>query len=277
MRALATCLVLLALVPSALADPGSKAVAAVKASNKAHLKEFKKAGAAALAELDAQLDALYGTFATDTTPTAAALAVGDALIVFADAVEEAYGSAVNGVVNDANEALHALADGEILHGLYPVDFYYGTGGVLDDSKATMDKQAGKLRVAALKRLDKSFAKAEAAGLGFAVELRLPSRDMGNQVDADGGFGIIQSATIDFVLSVSRLADANDGVLVVSGISDDSDDVTVLRQHFLDAEEASVPCDTRFVAAFTGLAEGGYTVGVRQGTGEPASTDSIGVR
>ncbi|HEX5009218.1 MAG TPA: hypothetical protein VFY71_02360 [Planctomycetota bacterium] len=277
MRALPTCLALLTLVPSALAIPASKAVAAVKASNKAHLKELKQAGAAALTELDAQLDALDGTFATDTTPSDAAAAVGDALIGFVDAVEAAYGSAVNGVVNDANEALHAFADGEILHGLYPVDFYYGTGGVLDDSKATMDKEAGKLRVAALKRIGKTIAKAEAAGLGFAVELRLPSRDKGNQVDADGGFEIIQSATIDLVLSVSRLADANDGVLVVSGISDDSDDVTVLRQHFLDAEVASVPCDPRFIATFTGLAEGGYTVGVQQGTGEPASTGSIGVR
>jgi hypothetical protein len=277
LRTLAASLALLALTPSALASPASKAVAVVKASTKAHLKEFKQAGAAALAELDTELDTLDGTFTTDTTPIEAAAAVTDALTVFLDAVAAAYANAVTGVISDAEEALHTFADGADLHGLYPDDFYYGTGGALDDSKATMDKEAGKLRTAALKRIDKTFAKAEAAGLGFAVHLRLPSRDLGNQIDADGGFGIVQSATIDLVLSVSRLADASDGVLVVSGPSDTTGDVTVIRQHFLDADEVSVSCITRFVATFTGLVEGGYTVGAHQGTGEPASTDSIGVR
>jgi hypothetical protein len=80
-----------------------------------------------------------------------------------------------------------------------------------------------------------------------------------------------------VLSVSQLADANDGVLVVSGISDTPDDVTVIRQHFLDTDVALVPCNVRFVSTFEDLVEGGYAVGAQQGTGEPASTDSIGVR
>ena len=276
-RTFAASLALLALLPAVQASPTSKAVATVKASIKAHLKEFKQAGATALADLDSALDTLDGTFTDATTPTEAAAAVSDAVTTFLDAVLTAHADAVFGVDGDADQALHVLADGANLHGLYPDDFYYGTGGALDASRATMGKETGKLRAAALKRLAKSFAKAEAAGLGFAVELQLPSRDLGDQVDADGGFVIIQSATIDLVLSVSRLAVANDGVLVVSGPSGTDGDVTVIRQHFLDDDEVEVPCISRFVATFEDLVEGGYTVGAHQGTGEPASTGSIGVR
>lgn len=277
MRTLAASFALLALTPAVLASDTSKAIATVKASTKSHLKEFKQAGAAALADLDTALDALDGTFSAATTPTVAAAGASDAITAFLAAVVSAHGVAVKGVVGDADLALETLAHGGQLNGIYPDDFYFGTGGALDDSRTAMDKQAGKLRTAALKRIGKTFAKAEAVGLGFAMHMRFPSRDLGNQVDQGAAFGKLQGASIDLVLSVSRLADANDGVIVVSGPSDLSGDVTVDAQHYFEGDEATVSCFSRFSATFTALAEGGYTVGAIQGKGLPASTDSIGVR
>jgi hypothetical protein len=280
-RLLATSLLLLALAPALLAQITEKqALAQLKAANKEQLKLFKQAGKDALSALETALDAMDKDGLGGATPLEAANVVADVVIPFVDSVNFAHASAFYSTVSAAEDTLVALANGADLAGVYAPDYYFGTGGTLDDGRDALDKEAAKLRASALKRIEKSLAKAEKSeGLAFALELRLPTRELATGLTQYGGLGIGQGPSFDVMISVSSLEAGHDGVMLLAGATDESSDQVLVRRMLgADDVSASVPVvNLRFTATFTDLKEGGYAISATQGTAPDTSTSSLGVR
>jgi hypothetical protein len=281
-RILVASAALLALVHAAAAQISDKqAVAQVKTATKAQLKTFKQAGSAALATLGSKLGDFEKTLTDSTTPATVATNMDTIVKPFLESMHEAYIAAVFNVDSSASQALESLAGGGNLQGLYPKDLYYGTGGVLDDYRASLRAAVAKVHDAAQKRLAKTSKLAEkVSNLALEVTLRLPVLDGDESVDQNNVTPLGTSARIDYIASVSSLDAANDAVFHMAGLTSNiavNVDLGLFSgDGILDTGLIPTDGEGHFEASFNGVHEGGYVAFVKQG-GQFASTVPVGVR
>jgi len=276
-------LALFALAAPATAQLTEKeAVKQVENVSKAQIKSFKQNCAAALGTLDANLATFEAQFDENSTAADLGQLVGGMAFEYMTALNDAWSDAKDLVEFATTVALDDLGNGEDLDGLYPLDLYYGGGGVLDKNRAALVKAGMKSRDAAVKRLKKTAAKAEkVAHITLTFVLVFPTRPNAVAIDQDGNGEVAHTATLDVVVTASDLDAQNDGVLVAGGQAGFESDVTVgyLTQGITESTDvAPQPGTLRFGALFEGLPEGGYVVFERQGDdGAQDTVVEIGLR
>jgi hypothetical protein len=280
-----TLALLLVLAPAALAQITEKqAVAQVKTTSKAQIKAFKQNGAAALATLDAALKSAESQLAPASDVGTVTTEVGNAAIAFVSTMNADYVNAIDLTDSASMQALVSLANGGSLNGLYPKDLYFGTGGVLDAHRKSMEAAALKLRDSARKRLAKTQSLAEKkAGISLIVEVELPTVLDARTVNQTDDFGFGERSRFDVLVSASKLDTAHDGVLIIAGSTDNTDDgvsVGFDGPNGLSDDVGATPDPGtgRFLGFFTSVPEGGYGVWAKQGTNEAFdAVGEIGVR
>lgn len=258
-----------------------EAIQQVKDASKAQPKAFKQNAAAALTTLDANLQTVEGLLTEGSDAATVGSQVASMAIVYMTSLNDAAASAKAFVEASATLALESLADGGDLQGLFPDDFSYGGGGVLDKHRAALTKAGSKSRDAATKRIAKAAAKAEkVANIAIQSELRFPTRNVPAAVNQGDSVGLAQTATIDIIVAASDLDSGNDGLLAFGGSTGTDGtgvDVTYFTVGINESDETS-PVDGRWAIVFQGLHEGGYVVSAKQATdGTFHSVGEIGVR
>src|SRR5262249_33240537 len=151
------------------------------------------------------LAALEGTLTDSLDPDFMSGQLQDRVLPFVEAVNTAFSNAVQNVDGTTQAVLEALADGSDLHGVFPVDLYYGSGGALDNFRTALNKDAAKLHDSAVKRLAKTAALVEKkSSLAVVLELRLPSFERAESVDQADVTSLEDAARLDLVICVSAL-------------------------------------------------------------------------
>jgi hypothetical protein len=186
--------------------------------------------------------------------------------------------------------LASYANGANLHGEFPEDFYFGTGGPMD---VTLDKvYAAQLKTIAsvAKKLKSTRGVLEKSA---GVYLTTVQRGTPAQPNAywfseslDGWTGADGAMTLDTVWGVSEMGSTEDGTLLVAGsFRTTTGDVDVS----IDGPESHAFTGTnnggmflnRWVAVFdnggSGLAEGNYVVTARKPSAGPYISMAIGIR
>jgi len=273
-RAVAASLAVLALAHLAAAQLTEKAaIAELKAATKDALKSFKAAGSEATKALNTDLGEFEGLLSDSTTPSDAVGNMDNRVLPFVEAMNTTYEQAVSAANSAASQLLNTLG------GDPPADFVYGSGGVLDDFRASLGKAAVKLHDSALKRLAKTQAKAEkVSNLALEVELRMPAQEVSEAVEANAVTAVGQGARLDFVVAASVLGTANDVTIAISGSTSDTSntvDVGLHDKSGIVSTGGFLPdSDGRFTGTLSSQQEHGFVAFVKQG-GPVESTIDIG--
>ena len=255
----------------------------VKAFNsevKSEIKDVKVAVKAAVATLDATLKALTkdakdGTFGSIQET------------VFAEAIKDFEEAMVLGTLLQVADVLFRMDD--LLPqlspsgGIYPADFYFGSGSALGDLEGAILDNYEK----ALSKLDKRFAKLakelEKNGIGFTWRLIFERRLHAISYNpGDGAPGMPNRLALSMVYAFSDLDTADDGRLCVIGFAPNtvSDiDIELLGgQPEVSVVETTVgEGDAILCHCFDNLGEGNYLIEVgKQGDSDSRFT-SLGVR
>jgi hypothetical protein len=206
--------VALTLVPQPAADPATAA--------------FKAAVNPILATLQEQIQAAKKQFLTDVQAFETAVKGGQlvateaqnlfvACLTLQAAVTAAGNTAISDVFGAAQDALVALSGGAPLNGVYPKDFYTGTGGQWDKARASVKSKIEKLYPALQGRVKKAASVAASKGSTLTVLLTPPLVRYNYFVSELDGGAFTNQIDIDTLVCVNRTAQAEDGEAWFAGV------------------------------------------------------------
>jgi hypothetical protein len=124
------------------------------------------------------------------------------------------------------DLLDDFAGGGMLMGIYPSGFYHGDGGPLDAAHRAVDEEIDKAVAKVEKKLAGLAKRLEqAAGIGFASDVRLPLRRLEwyvNHPALSSSMG--NELFLAYVYAYSHLANADDGRLCAGGLAPNNSSV-----------------------------------------------------
>lgn len=265
--ALAVLCLLLGAAPASAQLTEKEAVKALKSEVKNESKDAKTAIKNAVSSLNDALKALVSDVKNGNFGVAQELALQDALKDFQSDLLFAVFLAQVDLVGGVDDILPELSP---TAGIYPTDFYFGSGGLLDDFEARVHKEYAK----GLAKADKSLAKLakalEGEGIGFTWRLVFQRRLLAVSYNPGDGAPVEGGRTVlGLLYALSDLEAADDGELcVIGGAPNTIDDVHI---ELVGGQPQATVSDTTVGEAvgeetvlchcFENLTEGNYRVEV----------------
>jgi hypothetical protein len=170
------------------------------------------------------------------------------------------------------DALDSISGGAALNGVYPKDFYNGTGGAYDKVRKNVRTSIDKLYKPLAGRLKKTVKVAETNGAALSVELRPPFYLEEFSFSEDEFSFFPDRFAMDTLVAVNTLAQSEDGRVWVGGaVFGSIVDVTVNVNGSIDESDSMtvMPDSNRFSAALidggTFFRKGNYAASVKAGT------------
>jgi hypothetical protein len=206
--------VALALAPQPALDPTTAA--------------FKAAVNPILATLQEQLQSAKKLFMADIQAFEVAIKGGlpaaanaqvlfDACVALQTSVAGAGNTALSEIFSAAQGALAALSGGTPLNGVYPDDFYSGTGGQWDKARDAVKSKVEKIYAPLQGRLRKTTSLAAGKGISLTLRLTPPVLQHDWFVSEDDGTAYNNQFAIDTIVSVNRTALPEDGEVWGAGV------------------------------------------------------------
>jgi hypothetical protein len=199
---------------------GKQATAQLRAVSKQSLKDakaaFKDARDAALDQIEAYEVALEADgFVQDD-----AVALFDALNAFLGALQVSERAACTDFAAATLDLLVQVDDFSVVQGEYPEDFQQGTGGVADELRAAVAKEAEKASASVFKRLDKTAKLLETKQDVLMTVVRRPLPpgllDVAVNQGALVSYADAPQLTIDLALTFSSSSVLGDGLAFLAG-------------------------------------------------------------
>lgn len=258
---LASTLAVIAYSPALAADAGT-AVAQLKTSHAGATKTLKAALKTAreafLTELKA-FEAAVKDGAGDVTLTQGLF---DDLIALQLATGAAIKEAFVQTALAANQALATLP--QPLNGIYPRGFTVGDGGLADQFRVQADGAIQKHVASLRKRLVKTTALADKAGIGLTFRVEVPvvvsEYQWSESTTASGGGA---APAVDTIVAFSALDVLGDGRFFVGGRASSNSTVTIEFFGQNQFEIGGVPVTSQRWATTVDTAEGNYIINVGQ--------------
>jgi hypothetical protein len=141
----------------------------------------------------------------------------DACVALQTSVASAGNTALGEIFQAAQDALAALAGGAPLNGVYPDDFYSGTGGQWDKARDSVKSKVEKIYPPLQGRLRKAASLAAGKGISLTLRLTPPALQQNWFVSEDDGTNFTNQFVIDTIVSVNRTALPEDGEVWVAGV------------------------------------------------------------
>lgn len=264
---LAVLCLLLGAAPAAAQLTEKEAVKALKSEVKNESRDAKTGIKNAVSSLDAAVKALISDVKNGNFGPAQEIALQAALKDFQSDLLFAVFLAQIDLVGGIDDVLPQLTP---TGGIYPEDFYFGSGSLLGDFEARVEKDYAK----GLAKADKSLAKLAKtlndAGVGFTWRLVFQRRLLAVSYNPGDGAPVESNRSVlGLLYALSDLETADDGELcVIGGAPNTMDDVNI--QLIGGQPEATlsettvgeaVGEETVLCHCFTGLTEGNYLVEV----------------
>jgi hypothetical protein len=250
---------------------------------------LKSAASAALKQLKADLQVAKQTFLSDVAAYEAGVQEGldiatqtgelfTKCAVFQLAVQDAANDSLLTIVGVAKNKLSELANGAMLDGTYPKDFYFGSGGTLDKARRDVKTHLDKLYKSLAGRLHKTAGVLQKFGVTLTLELG-PPRYIDDYSISEGSIAApLDRFGFDIVLAVNHSAVAEDGRVWIGGAAySDIPEISV-NIFGLDFETATAtPSAGRWSVALTDggtlLKKGNYVTTIK-GAGDAGTIGSL---
>jgi hypothetical protein len=135
---------------------------------------------------------------------------------FQKSVQDAANAAMAEIVEGGVDNLDALSNGLPLDGVYPKDFYAGSGGAFDKGKRDVKLNVERLYKSVSNRLRKTATILEKEGVSLTIELRPPRYLDDHRFTEDLSSVFVNRYGVDLVLAVNRSSQAEDGRVWIGG-------------------------------------------------------------
>jgi hypothetical protein len=185
---------------------------------------------------------------------------------FQKSVQDATNVAMGEIIEGAVDNLDALSNGLPLDGVYPKDFYSGSGGALDKARRDVKLNVERLYKSVANRLRKTATLLGKEGVALTIELRPPRYLDDHRFTEDLSSVFINRFGVDFVLAINRPNLLEDGRVWIGGAAYSSvDDVTVSVSG-TESDSATVPTSSGRWAVHltdggTNFLKGNYTANI----------------
>jgi hypothetical protein len=226
--------------------------------------QLKASASAAVKTLKSQLQVAKKAFLADLQLYETSVDLGASVATETDTFFTECTNLQAAVNNAANQAMEAIGDGAVgalmnlsngapLDGVFPKDFYYGTGGAFDKARRDVRSAVEKLYKPLANRLHKTVKVLEKNGATLTVELR-PPLYLDEYFFAENKFSFFGNRFgLDTIVAVNRNELDEDGRAWLGGTAYPSTNelsVTVVGGLNQDDNMSVMPVAERWTAALT---------------------------